>query len=171
MTLSVNFSDRKSAFKNWISQNRCTHPGVAKEEGGVDFKNALKNGNVGGPKYLIKPDKSVIKRPSSSQINDAGGNVQHNCQTALDHELNKNLPTLISIFKVTKNNFAIKVSENDLYAISFYTANGKQETSLQRKLSKGLHTIDFPNVLLAGGLYIVEIKYGKNSMQTRVLVK
>lgn len=79
LILSVNFSNSKSSFQGWIDQNNATHPCVAKEDGGTEFKNALNNGNVGGPKYLIKPDKTFKKNPSSSEIDNAGGNEQHVC--------------------------------------------------------------------------------------------
>lgn len=61
LVLTVNFSDSKSSFKNnFIDKYGAKSVCIPKEDGGSTFNTALKNGNYGGPTYLIRPDKSVI---------------------------------------------------------------------------------------------------------------
>lgn len=170
LVLSVNFSNSKSDFRSWISQYNCTHPGVAKEEGGKEFNTILSNNNYGGPKYLIKPDKTFVKRPSSSQINSAGGNVQHVCGTSISTDLRKKVKTNVSIINISKNSFTLKTLKNDIYSISFYSANGKLKTTLTKKLSVGSHQISLKEGALANGVYIVEFKNSQSISRGKVVL-
>jgi hypothetical protein len=172
LVLSVNFSDSKSAFTSWISQQNATHPCVAKEEGGREFNIELENNNYGGPKYLIKPDKTFKKYPTTSEIDNAGGNVQHVCPTDIIHSTKDKINSSISFQKITKSNFTVNVSKEGVYSISFYTASGQlKEVISERLLSVGSHKVNWEKGKLANGVYFVETKSGKNITRQKVIVE
>ncbi len=68
----ANFSDSKSTFQSWASQNNAKCKCIPKEDGGADFNTVLNNDNWGGPKYLIYPDKTFKKEASETDIINAG---------------------------------------------------------------------------------------------------
>ena len=172
LVLSVNFSDSKSAFEGWIDTYDCTHPGVAKEEGGSEFNINLDNDNYGGPKYLIKPDKTFKTSPTTSEIDDAGVNVQHVCPTAITHKSKGNINSSISFQKITKSNFTVNVLKEGVYSISFYTANGQlKEIVRETFLSIGTHKINWKSSKLGNGVYFVEMRNGKNVTKQKVILK
>lgn len=172
LVLSVNFSDSKSAFASWIDQQNCTHPCVAKEEGGSEFNINLDNNNYGGPKYLIKPDKTFKTSPTASEIDDAGGNVQHVCPTDIIHKLKDNINSNISFHNITKSNFTVNVLKEGIYSISFYTANGQlKEVVPETFLSIGSHKITWKSRNLANGVYFVEMKNGPNVTRQKVILE
>ena len=73
-------NDTKATFENFIINTCKTEfPAVWHQEGGKAFDAALNNGGAGNPQYLIRPDKTFKKSPTASEINTAGGNVQHVC--------------------------------------------------------------------------------------------
>jgi len=74
-------ASEKSDFQNYINKNTVQYPAVWHGDGGTLFGTATGNGTSGNPEYLIKPDKTFKKDPSVTDINTAGGNVQHVCGT------------------------------------------------------------------------------------------
>ena len=172
LVLSVNFSDSKSAFEGWIDTYDCTHPGVAKEEGGSKFNIELDNNNYGGPKYLIKPDKTFIKSPTASEIDNAGGNKQHVCTTAITHKSKDHSNSSISFQKITKSNFTVNVLKEDVYSISFFAANGQlKEVIPEKLLSIGSHNISWEKGKIANGVYFVEMRNGRNVTRQKVIIE
>lgn len=172
LVLSVNFSDSKSAFEGWIDTYDCTHPGVAKEEGGSEFNTNLDNQNYGGPQYLIKPDKSFIRNPSTSEIDDAGENEQHACPTPITHELKPKINSTISFQKITRSGFTVAVLKDGVYSICFYSANGQlKEVVPETYLPIGSHKINFKRGKLANGVYFVEMRNGRNVTRQKVIIE
>ena len=72
-------NDTKSVFENAMEDWGVEYIAVWHQEGGIDFDAALGNGGAGNPKYLIRPDKTFKKSPTTSEINTAGDNEQHVC--------------------------------------------------------------------------------------------
>jgi hypothetical protein len=172
LVLSVNFSDSKSSFLNWIDQQNCTHPCVAKEEGGSQFNTNLNNQNYGGPKYLIKPDKTFKKSPTAAEIDNAGGNVQHVCPTAITHKVKNHTKSSIIFQRITKSNFTVTVLKEVGYSFSFYTASGQLKEAIPEKpFSVGTHSITWGKGKIANGVYFVEMKNGQDITRQKLVVE
>lgn len=168
LVLSVNFSDSKSAFANWISQNNCKHPGVYKGEGGTDFKNALNNGNTGGPKYLIYPDKRYKKYPSSSEILNTGIE-EHECSTHIKQGIHASNSFKLSINTLHSGRLAIVVPTADTYEISTFNGAGQKVTTFITNLLAGENIVNLNNKNVSSGMIILMVKNSKEQIVERTI--
>ena len=168
-------NDTKSAFQNYVTENDMQYVAVWHQEGGKspagnNFNEALGNGGSGNPQYLIKTDKTFKKSPSASDINTAGGNVQHVCSTPITQELtSQKINSNISLYNAYKDGFAINVYKEGTYSIAFYSANGQLKSMVSNKhLSVGSHKI---NARLSSGFSIVEINNGSSIIREKVIIE
>lgn len=185
LVLTVNFSDSKSAFQNdFITKYGVTTICVPKEDGGSDFNTVLPNQNSSGSSYggtffFIKPDKTFIGDAGASPIVVASeqdiidaGIQPHTCNTSIAQKLNSIKVNNNLIFqKLYKSGFTVKVLKDDVYSISFYSANGKLRTTILKKLSAGSHQISFEKGKLANGVYFVEMRNGQNITREKVVLE
>lgn len=173
MIIECNFStrDTKSAFKSWCDRNKVKYIRVWSKDGGKKLSDALNN-NAGNPKYLIKPNKQVKKRPSSSEIAAAGGNQQHQCPTPIVHKIKKPISNVVTLHKLNKSGFSISVPKNSVFSISFHALNGKEINRFSETLvAAGNHTFGWENASLAQGVYLAKITVNDTKLTQRVIVE
>ena len=128
---------------------------------------------------FIKPDKTFIGDAGASPIVVASeqdiidaGIQPHTCNTSIAQKLNSIKVNNNLIFqKLYKSGFTVKVLKDDVYSISFYSANGKLRTTILKKLSAGSHQISFEKGKLANGVYFVEMRNGQNITREKVVLE
>jgi hypothetical protein len=144
-------NDTKTAFQGYLTKNSVQYFGTWHQEGGKLFDQALGNGGAGNPEYLIKPDKTFKESPSASDINSAGGNVQHECSSNLIDPINFSLPEAI--------NYSLKVFNVQGKLLGMYTVkNIEQVYQINNKLPAGIH---FMQVHARGSTIVKTVRLAK----------
>lgn len=165
LVLTANFGDNKSSFQSeFIDKYGVETPCVPKEDGGSEFNTLLDNQGMGGPTYLIYPDKSLLGSANQfifaeeKDITEAGI-TEHSCNTKIATSLHKKeYSPSVQISNISKNSFAVKVLENGVYSLSLYSAKGQLKTRISKMaLSVGTHTLNWEKGTPANGVYFVEI--------------
>lgn len=148
------------------------HQDGGKSPANSNFNSALRNGGSGNPKYLIKPDKSFKKSPSASEINAAGGNVQHVCNTPITNEHRNVQGQHIVLHNVTKKGLTVKVNKESNFALSFYSLNGQLINTVSKtKVSAGTHAFNWENMNLAKGVYLAAISSDNVKTIQRIVIE
>ncbi len=155
-------------------QNTCKaeYPAVWHQEGGKKFDSALKNGGSGNPKYLIRPDKTFKKSPTASEINNAAGNEQHDCQTPVTNVSNAFVDKNADLYNVNRKGFTIINREAGDVAISFYSSNGQLKKSFSiSNILAGTRTFNWETAALANGIYIAHMYINNTQTTKKVVIK
>lgn len=165
-------NDTKSTFTNFIL-NKCKteYPAVWHKEGGKKFDSAVKNNGSGNPHYLILPNKTFKKYPSSTVIKNAGGNKPHVCQTSIATS-NTVVGRNTHLYNFDKNGFIIsKLKSGDL-TLLFYSSTGKLVKSYSKSNAiAGIHTFNWKGTALTKGVYIAYIHANNTKIIQKVVIK
>lgn len=153
--------DSKSSFISWMNNWNAELPGISSDEGGFDFRNAIygeENTGYGGLDYIIKPDKTFVLSfniHTNNLIADIEAIIS---QVGITKHPLKN-SEYIKIHTVKQSTLLVSGVKNDEYTISFFNANGRITGELKNtRLNIGDNLIDFSNLNLAKGLYLIRIK-------------
>ena len=158
----ANFKDDKSSFQtDFIDKNGAEFPCVSKDEGAKDFQTATNNGNWGGPVYLIKPDKTFFKGTGNGDEKDLinAGIKPHQCVTpVIKNPVNTVKHNEVRVLQMNRNNLKVKVLNTGAYAFAIYSVDGQRLMVIPVVVYQvGLHTVNFADDALTGGIYIATI--------------
>ena len=91
--------------------------------------------------------------------------------TPINQRLVKKATKKSSLFTVNKTGFSLKVLEEDVYMVSFYSVKGQLKHIHSRALASGLHHFTYGKKMLASGMYLVEIRNSRHAVIEKVAIK
>lgn len=158
LELNVGISDSKEKFQEYIDGTECAFPAVYREEGGNALSKALGNGGVGGPSFLINPDKT-FKKSSSYYMEKAAGNIAHECGVSISSSVaHKKSNQIISITGANHKELHLHNENEGIYSIQFLSLKGEVVVEITNQhLHEGTQSIDIENFNLSTGMYLLHL--------------
>jgi hypothetical protein len=158
---NVASSDTKTAFQNYITNNKVQYPGVLCGDGGSAFDKALKNQGYGNPEYWIRPDKTYFPHDIETEDLDVNAEIKkagltpHVCAVPVQEARRSIASEKIAIHSLAGGMLSVEVRKSDAYTIEAFSTDGRLLSAVRSNLKAGRNLVALTSV---SGIVIVTVK-------------